>query len=306
MAIELGEKQYELGGVVFGLDCPVVVTEDGWQPGSAERIGGKQQMPSGDGVRFGKQRYGSANWPFKLFTDGEDEQAGWAALAELESAWGADDVRATTDEVVALRYRVAKQTRRVYGRPGRWTITPNNFSLYGRIDIAADFDTVDQLVYEDAPQSVEVQIAPPLDRNAGLVVPFVVPATTTPRSGPRSGELNVGGTVPTPAIVTFSGPCTGAEVVVSGTTLAGEPWDGWTCRLTDAVADEDDVVVDARPWSRSATRKNGGGVRINPRVTQISAMYLPPGHHELVFTGTDPSGTATVTLEWLNAHRSPR
>lgn len=313
MTAVLGEKQYEIGGIVFGLGARVEVKSDGWTPGGPDLNRSDVKRASGDGVRFGRDRHGSATWGFDLFTnaDSEDadaEQQAWDALAELHNAWGDDDVRQTSGAVVPLRYRIAGQTRRVYGRPRRWTPSPNNLSLSGRIDVVADFNTVDHLVYEDDVVEEWIDIAPPDDPNAGLIPPFIPPVTTTPRSAPRQGQIVVGGTVPTPIELEFHGPVAEAKVEVPGKPASApgrQPFPGWTAGLKYAVLADDPVTLDAHPWVNAATKKSGGGAEVTPR-TRISRMWLPPGTHDVIFTGVDTTGSASVAVRFRNAHRSAR
>lgn len=310
MTIPLGEKQYELGGVVFGLGCPIEVKEDGWTPGAADIQNGDTNRAGGDGIRFGKDRTRSATWGFDLFANAEDEETAWDSVGELGTTWGADDIRAQSGEVMPLRYRVAGRTRRVYGRPRRWTATPNNLSLAGRIDVVADFSTVDHLVYDDELMSKTVPIAPPRPLNAGIIPPFIPPFGTRQGSSTRTDGIVVGGTVPTPINVEVAGPVAGARVQIGiNKTLP----DGTKkriglidVRLVDPVAYDDPVTIDARPWVVAATKKSGGGVRLNPRITRISKMWVPPGQHDVTFTGVDATAKAAVTLTWRNASRTPR
>jgi len=300
----LAEKQYELGGVVFGLGCPVAVKEDGFAPGSPALRTADKERPVSDGIRVGRTRLGAATWGFTLFTtaqgdggDADPEIEAWDAVSELADAWAGDEVRDQPETVMPLRYRIAGQTRRVYGQPRRWQPTTNNLSLYGRIDVVADFTVVDPLIYDDELQTQEVAVAPPQDTSGGLRVPFRPPARLRRGAGTRQSRILIGGTKPTPISLTFNGPLgAGAKVVTSQ----------WTAQLEEPVASDDPVTIDASPWARSVTKRSGGGVRVAPRITRISKMLLPPGFHDITFIGADPSGAASVTVAWRNARRSVR
>lgn len=313
---DLAEKQYELGGVVFGLNTLVHVKDDGFNPGAAAIDNADEKRPAGDGVRFGKDRKGSATWGFELFTNAapelEDaETQAWEALGDLAAAWDVEEIRTQSGEVAALRFCIGGRTRRVYGRPRRFTTTPNNLSLSGRIDAVADFATVDHRVYDDVEEAHDIQIAPPLDPDAGLVSPFISPIDTRPPSGPSQGEIVVGGTLPTPICVDFAGPVADAKLKLTIDPTLPEVvrrlyGGGWTAALVDPVTFDDPVTLDARPWVVAATKKSGGGVRVSPRVTRISKLWLPPGRHQAVFTGVDPTAVATATIRWRGAHPLPR
>jgi hypothetical protein len=291
----LGDHQYELDGVTFGLDMPVAVFEDGFTPGSATLESQRTQMPSGDGVRFGRDSFGGMTWSFKLYTDCDTEAEAYAALSELHGVWPREKVRKTSGAVVPLRYRVGGRTRRVYGRPGRFTATPNNLSLSGRIDAVADFETVDHLVYDDMLNQHTIGLALPPDPDAGLLVPFIAPFQSQPGSVPRQTSITIGGTEPTPIWMVFRGEITNPAVKIGGKNV----------QIQATTTTSDPVTVDARPWARSVTKASGGGVRINPRVTKLSELYLPPGEHEVVFSGLDASGTGSVQVCWHNAFKSP-
>lgn len=290
---ELFEKQFELGGVVFGAGAPVEIIS--WTPGTPAARTQDVDNPVGDGIRMGRDTRGSATWTFSMYTNAESEEEAWETLAALAAAWDADEVRQEAGEVVPLRYCLAGQTRVIYGRPRRWSIVPTNMSLSGRIDIEADFATVDHRIYDDVLHTLPVTLTPPLEVDAGFLVPFTPPFTTSAGSSQRESQVTIGGTVPTPIMVTFSG---GSNVAVR--------IGGWTAALVDPVLTTDPVTVDGRPWVRAATYMSGASARVSPRVTKISKMWLPPGTHEVVFTGTDPAGSASVLVSWRNANRTPR
>ena len=292
---DLQEKQFELGGLVFGLHAPVTVVD--WSPNPAPIRTSDADNPTGDGARFGRDLRGAATWNFSLSVDGKDEDEGWEILNALAEAWDGDEVRNDPDLVVPLRYRVAGQTRVVYGRPRQWTPVVNNLSMVGRIDVEAQFVLADHRVYDDVQRVSRVSVAVPLELDAGLDVPFIAPFTTDAGASVRESSVLIGGEVPTPITITFEGPIADAAVRVGG----------WTAALVDPVDADNPVVIDARPWVRAATYlSDGGGVKVSPRVTRISKMWLPPGHHEIIFTGDDPTSQAAVLVSWRNAYRTPR
>lgn len=292
---ELGEKQFELDGVVFGLGCPIEVEASGWTPGQAALRTSDADNPGTDGVRPGRTLKGASTWGFSLYTNAANEDEAWASLAQLAAVWD-NEVRFNPGEVVPLRYRVAGKTRVVYGQPRRWTISPNNASLQGMIQIEADFLVVDPNFYEDELQSMPFTLGAPLELDAGLLVPFIAPFTTAAGAGQRQSSILIGGDAPTPISVTFSGEVSEAAVRIGG----------WTAALVDPVTPGDPVTIDGRPWVRSATYRSGGGAQVSARVTRISKMILPPGQHEVIFTGIDPNGQSTVLVSWRNARRTPR
>jgi hypothetical protein len=159
--------------------------------------------------------------------------------------------------------------------------------------VAADFETADHLYYDDEIESKTIPIAPVAEPGVGVIPPFIPPFVSTGTNPTRLGEVIVGGKRPTPVWLVFTGPVTNPKVISST---------GWVAHIQDTVAAGDPVTVDARVWARSATRQSGGSVQMSPRITQISKLVLPPGSHTLTFTGTDPTGTASVTVNWRNAY----
>lgn len=300
MGAVLQEKQYELDGrVVFGLGADIEVFDDGWTPGGVNLDDQDAKLASRNGTRFGKTRRRGETWAFRLFTNAEEEVAGWESLRALAAVWKNPAYADETGVYVPLRYRLAGEDRIVFGQPRRWTPAPTNLSLGGRIDIVADFLTVDDIVYSDSLYSLPVTIAPPLDPDAGLIVPFIAPFTSTSGSADREFTVTIGGDRPTPIVARFEAPqgLADARVQVPGV---------FDVRLLDPIAAGDTVTVDARPWVTAATRANGAGVALSPRITRLSQMWLPPGSHQVVFTGTDTTSSASVTLEWRDAFSSPR
>lgn len=294
---DLLEKQYELGGVRFGTGSPVEILADGFTISSAAARTQDVDNPTGDGVRFGRDYKGSATWGFSMYSNASNEEEAWDFVRPLATAWDAEETRLNSGAVVPLRYKLAGQTRIVYGRPRRWSAVYTNALMGGRIDIEADFATVDDRSYSDVENSVPISLLPPTDPTVGVVAPFLVPFSSGPGSSVRQSSIYIGGDTPTPIWLTFVGEIDDAFV------RAG---DYWTAGLPDRVNEGNPVTIDARPWVRAATQSTGGGVRVNPRLTRISKMYLPPGYHELTFTGTDRIGNATALVGWRDAYKTPR
>jgi hypothetical protein len=290
----LSEKQFELDGVVFGLHADIAVVD--WTPGAPSTRTNDVDNPTGDGVRMGRDFKGSATWNFSLSVDGKDEQDGWEKLARLAEVWDGDWVREEPDRVLPLRFRIAGETRVVYGRPREWTAIPNNLSLMGRIDVEASFVLVDHRVYGDELHSQVIRLVAPLEVDAGFTTPFIPPFTSDAGSAVREDQITIGGAIPTPIIVTFSGEVDNAMVVIGG----------WSAGLAEPTRPDNPITIDARPWVRSATHTDGGGAKVSARVTRISKMWLPPGKHTVIFTGDDRSGTGTALVSWREAYRTPR
>lgn len=288
----LAEKQFELGGVAFGRGCPVEI--ESWTPGSASIRTSDAENPQGDGIRFGRDFRGASEWSWSLFSNGETEEEAWEFLHPLAGEWNDDAIRADSEIVVPLRYTLAGQTKRVYGRPRRWTEIPTNISLSGAVQVEADFTLAHHLVYDDTEKSLNLSILPPLDPEAGVIVPFIAPFDSAASASERQSAIRVGGTRPTPITVKF---VAGTNDLFDASVTIGD----WTVALESPVDINDPVIADGRPWINSVATQSGGTVRVSPRVTRTSKMWLPPGDHQVVFRGNDPSSTASVVISWHDA-----
>lgn len=293
---DLTEGQWELGGVVFGLGCPIQ-HEPNVSPGSAEVRTQNAINPVGDNIRMGRDRRTPGSWKFQLFTDQHDLTSALDTLDELATVWDAEDVRSTPDAVMALRYNLdGTRTRRVYGRPRRWTAPLDNRSLSGLIMITADFDMVSPLFFDDIEESEEVS-SRPAESTGGFTAPFVTPLTTLRSASPIERSITVRGRKSTPMMLDFHGP--------SLDPVFETPY--WKAALRGSIPANEVITLDARPWVMAAYRSDGTTVSADmiPRTTLLSDLTLPKGEHRVSHTSKDTSGQSKVTVRWHNAHVSP-
>jgi hypothetical protein len=296
----LGEKQYELGGVSFGLGLPIAVNGEGWQPGSATSRNQDLSLPSSDGIRFGKDYKAESVWAFSMHTDQDNEIDAWARVAELGKVWDAQDTRQTSGAVLPLRYCVAGQTRRIYGRPRRWSPVPTNLSMSGRIDIEADFTAAHPLFFDDAESTRTLNVGSAIETDSGWTFPTAFPFSSSPGNLTSQSTITVGGEEDTPLVMKLT--AVGANLTNPIISVAGI----FTIAINDTITPSNPVTIDARPWARSITSQAGGTVAVSPRVTRLSKAWLPPGNHDVIFSGTDITSTATLLISWRGAYTSPR
>lgn len=246
----------------------------------------RYSTPRADGVQMGRDYIDGTTIPIDLVVDGRSEAEGRALAEALRIAWRADAVRTTPMAVAEL---VAPSGLRAFGRPGRYTADPR-FMHVGRYDVTADFATVDDLWYGDE-QSAEVELQPAA--GGGLVAPLVAPLTTT---GPtnRRREFQVGGAMPTWAVVDIIGPIISPIFEIPGVL---------TFEFTGSLAAGEVATIDARTWSRSV-KVNGANARgrLGRRSTPLTEALVPPGQHEIVLRGVSDTGTARARLRWADAH----
>lgn len=285
----LADHQFEVDGVVFGTGCPVEVER--WHPGGWSWNTQDTRRPRQHGIRPGRDTRGSATWGFDAYVNGSEGPGALATLDELAAVWPTEELADEPGAMTALRYAVGGRTRRVYGRPREFDAPVDTPYLQGLIPITMNFVVMDPLVYDDREELVEVPLG--MQTTGGLRSPLRSPMRSVYNAAPQQKAAVVGGTRPTWAIVEFEGSCLNPWLEVG--TL-------WKAQARTALAHDDVVTIDARPQSRAATRRGGGGVPVS-RATRLAEMLLPPGRHVLRF-GADGGGSAVARVRWRSANHS--
>lgn len=287
------DHQWELDGYVFGLGRPMLVVEDGFDPGSASWRTQDQSYASGDGKAYGVDYLDAPTWAFDGGCDAQDTASALKTLADFTRAWRAEETRRTPGAVLPLRYRIAGRVRRVYGRPRRLSHAPTNRILGGWLPITADFDCADALHYDDTEASTSIGIT--VSQNGGLTAPLMEPLSTVTAGAETESGIIVGGDAPTWAVVTFTGPVSNPYVEVGD----------WHCGLRGTLAEGEEVTIDSRPWARSVIRNDGASMGGSlDRKTYLDQMKLPPGQHAIVYGGGSEVANSTATVRWRSAYHA--
>lgn len=291
--MDLLDFQWELGGAVFGDGCRVAHEADS-DPGSYSWRTQTTANPTGDGKSFGVDLIEPGMWNFKLYTDVDDDKGALEELGRLAKIWRGDDIRRTPGAVMPLRYRLGGRTRRVYGRPRRFSAPLDNRMTSGLIAITSDFEVVSELFFDDIERSLDVGTLPP--STGGFETPFETPLVTEETDVANPYTFTVTGELPTPGVFEFKGPVTDPFLVID---------DSIRIQLRGAVASDTTITVDARPWVMSIYRHDGAGVPgMLSRDTRLPRLMLTPGDHVAVFGGTNETGAAQATVRWRGAYPS--
>lgn len=289
MTIELSEGEWELGGVVAGSNRGYDIVVLGAEPGNPVWAHNDRDVAGSSRRNFGQDTEHGPTWTFEFLISTDDGPSARAALTELAAAWKRPDLRA--GETVPLRYRSAGKTRRLYGRPRNFAPSDWGGIDQGVIVATSQFVTADPYHYDDDTriESLTIFAAPA----AGFTFPVVFPFTTTP-GGTRQGVIgDTGGTVPTPATITFYGP-------ISNPKLTGN---GWFVALNTSIAHDKWVTIDTR--SGTVLHADGGSYGgYLARGVWLKDIRLNPGGEDLAFSGVDPTGTARAVIEWNPAHET--
>ncbi len=294
MAVELQDNQWELGGLVFGKGCRIAHEPTVAPPGMARRKE-DQQIPGRDGMSPGIDLFDPSEWKFQLYTDTHDQTDALLALSEIANVWRGDEYRQAPGQATSLRYRIGGRTRAVYGRPDLFDYTLGAEYLSGRIPITCTFQTVSELYFDDAEESMEVRHREP--PSATLTWPITWPTTWSGET--LSGlpyQFDVHGIEPTPVLIDFYGPLEG-----SGMLIDGKPFIDFQSNIPGGVK----VTVDARPWVTSVWRSDGASAAglLSPR-SRMPQMLLSPGRHSATLLGTSSNGNGTALIRWQPANPS--
>lgn len=244
--------------------------------------------PVGDGRIFGQDRESGPTWAFEFRVGPGAVDDTLAELARVTRAWRTAP-RGPGQESV-LRYAVGNRTRRIYGRPRSLAPDPTLLHSLGYLAASGEFVTADGYHYADEVDSVRLSLIP--GNAGGLVSPLVSPLTTV-AGGQRQGIVQVAGDASTPMEITFYGPITNPGVSSTG----------WSIRLNASLAYDQSVTLDTR---RGTVRRNDGANLAGSlsRTSYLPDAQLRPGNREIIFTGTDATGTSSCAVSWRPAYYS--
>lgn len=297
MAELVQDYNFELNGVVFGIDQKVSCNEDGFKPGDPDITMSSAPNPTGHGTLPGRDYRGSATWGFDLHVDAETVTEALSTLAELRSAWWHESTEDTPGAFDTLRYRLDGRTRQIHGRARRWTPAIGNRLMHGYLPITADFEQMDPFIYDDAEESTKVGFygSPPA---AGLQGPLESPLISEGGGDVvQLGEVWVKGETPTWIELEFYGSQVNPWVTLGN----------WRFELNDTIGSEEKVMVDPRPLARTVLRQRGdrpgGRARIS-NTTRLGVMSLAPGRYTIGYGALSADGSAGVIARWHNAYKS--
>jgi hypothetical protein len=291
MQFEILPKEDKLlGGYPFGIGLDVSVNDGGWVPGESEWSVQDTVSQTRGTTLFGRDIQTAGTWSWALHTDQEEEDSALRVAGEFRSAWGAP-ARGHWEpgEVTTLRYRLSGRTRRIYGRPRRFSQAPSNLMISGNIPLNADFKLADYRTYDDDLSSTVISWA--ADGSGGMKFPLTFPIHSLP-SGTDQGSILVGGNAPTYPVITFNGPVTTPTLVT----------DGWKLTLDTSIPSGLSVTLDLRPWHLTVIRSDGISLAGKlGRKQWLEDMFFSPGGHDIAFRGASSAGGASCLVSWRNA-----
>ncbi|SDN79009.1 hypothetical protein [Geodermatophilus sp. DSM 45219] len=291
MSVTLADWQMEVGGVWVGEGTVVDLTS--LDTGSHETR--SQDVPAvlDDARYFGRDRLTPGTWSLVMSINESSEQAAREVLQTLHTAWGGRKVRETTGAVQTLRYRLTGgTTRRIYGRPRRFTPVLTNLFL-GHVPVAYDFALADTAIYEDGEYSISLGVGAANLSGQGMSFPISFPLLWGEPGAAQQRTAHVGGLEPTWLTTRIQGPITDPYVHVGPKMLA----------LRGEIPAGEAVTLRGASWEQGAFWNDGtpAGDMLDPR-TRLANLRVEPGSHAVTFGGIDATGTATATVSWRNAY----
>lgn len=283
----LRDGEFELDGYLTGKGHPVHAFA--FEPGSAETRNQDVANPHDDSLLMGRDRQTPTTWVFEFSSQhGEDKAAARAALNDLHRHWADRSKRTEPGQLSVLRYGLAGRTRRVYGRARRFAPVVGSLFSTGKASAVADFQTADTLHYADEEQRLTLDIVPPTQ--FGLTEPLTAPLTTS-GGGERQGIIQVDGDAPAHLTATIHGPIS-------------DPWvggAGWRITLDADLAYDQSVTIDSR--TKTVLRNDGASMAgALSRSSYLMDVRVDPGPQEIIFGGTDQTGTARCVVAWRPAY----
>ena len=284
----LQDGDFELDGYLFSGRPGRSLSVLGMELGSAADRVQDTLNPINTDILMGRDYKTPAPWGFKFRVGHGSQSATLASLGQLTAAW--DKLLATPGAESAMRYAVGGRTRLVYGRARHFTPSVEQVFSLGRVLAEGSFQPRDVWFYDDTVRTVGLSIVPPT--TGGLLSPLRSPLSTAAGTQ-RQGIVSVGGDAPAPMEIVFNGPI----------TRPGMRSTGWEVELATTIPEGVSITVD----TRTNTVRRSDGASLGGLLTRKS--YLPdarmkPGSRELIFFGTDVTGTATAIVRWRNTYRS--
>jgi hypothetical protein len=262
--------------------------------GQADMNLNDNNAPRSDGVLFGREYRGGRTITFEgnIITAPGPVPA-LNALEEFQAAWDNEDLRYQPGDVAVLRMRRGGRIRRVYGRPRRFRST-SRMTSHGWIPFVCDFETKDSRYYGDEEVAESISLIPA--ELGGLTGPLQGPIIAT-MPGDGEGIITIRGTKPSWLVVRLNG-----AIINPGIELVGH----WKYTMPMTLLHDQWVLVDPTPWARSVRRQDGANLAgvFTADSVRLSQMRVPPGTHQILLTGTDPSHTATAQLFFRDVYSS--
>src|SRR5699024_2683417 len=223
---------FSFEGFQFGGASSDVIVEV-FDPGEGGVRTQDTPRPGASGKMMGRDYPSAPSWTVELATNLHDINAALSSVANMGALWRSPRW-SIPGERGWLRYSLGSHSRRVIGRPRRFT--PPNGDVKSQQGVArfmCDFQLSDPRTFSDAEHSTTLDLVP--ESTGGIIFPLAFPMTTTITGGVRSGFVTNAGDAPAPVTVTFHGPVANPRVFTPA----------WEVGIRGSLAYDESVTVDA-------------------------------------------------------------
>lgn len=313
MTSVLREYQYELlypsgeTALLFGTEDTQYLTLTPPQiEGGGEGTLGDQNRPGEDGRAFGTDFLTGKSISFEMgvLTDRAStdqdviHRANLDAIDLMSSVWEDRRFRDGTGTVGTLRSCQAGTTYRCFGRPRNFAEATGMFTRKGYTPVTAEFHLVDNNWYSDTLNSSTMRLVVPTGH--GLIGPLKSPLSSALVTDANTG-ITVGGTAATWPVIIFHGPVTNPSMWINNAT--GKI----LVKVNGSLKAGETLTIDPRPWARTVLRSDRASLAgwLTAGSTMMRDMLLYPGVYDLHYTGTDPTVTSYVEVQWRDARARP-
>lgn len=285
-------------GFRFGRETRVHVTRAEF--GAPDIRSNDQPNARQDGISFGRDYFGGSviTFDINIKTKPTDTESAHSIYSRMATSWYTEDThvgpsRLTPGEVSELIMSRHGYIKVTYGRPRLIQPTTGKVNS-GWIPVTATFQTNTHKFYDFVWGQNDIGFIP--GASGGIEFPLEFPLTTVSVST-QEDIVEVGGNTETWMLSTVYGPISQPIIDVVGYyQIITKP--GFSLGVGEYLD------IDPRPWVGSVMKN--GTIPMRGVFTQasrrMSNMTLPPGIHQVVLKGTDPTGTASLRTRWRNAY----
>lgn len=296
----LTNLQYELinppndDGVVFGRDTNYHVEMADF--GDVDMRINDEVNPRADGIRMGRDFMNGRLITFTINIVTKDGTA-HDKVAALQSAWRTSDVYGPASRLSPGNLSILKMYRHgvqklVYGRPRRFSATTGRVDTNQWIPVTCDFQTIDHRYYDLAENANYIGLVPA--NLGGFIFPMEFPMMTIPITT-QDDIVIVEGDDEAWIWTKITGPIVNPQI---------EFVNYWTVKTNITLLTGETLTIDPRPWSRGIYKNGNQNVAgcFTADSRRLSGLTAPPGVHQIVLRGTDPTGTSSMETRWRNSY----
>lgn len=281
------EGEFILDGYAFGTpEHDAVILSGGLDTGTTEVRSQDAQVR--DTTLFGRDYLTGPTWAFTLGVAHDDADT---ILADLARVWRNPAIRLTPGQMSVLQFKRNGREYRLYGRPRRFGVMPDDVYSEDWRQVAADFQVDGPYMYTDADSMVTLRLGE-IFTDDGVILPETMPWLLGGEYISGTSIIDVQTLDPTPfEVVVRAGTGPLSQISLEGP--------GWAIDVQTVVQPGSELVIDTRA---STVTLDGASVAGTLSRRSSLTARLWSGASTISFTGMDPTGSATATFTWRGSY----